>query len=108
MQILGQHILVKAAIRQSPAGISAGEVLVGPARSIEVASGGNVEDTAADSEVDGGVLEAVVGGKGWRGEGAEDGCGRRRGQGGFGDGLEVAVGDEEEEGEEEQVYGCQE
>jgi len=93
VQILRQHLLVKASERQPTARIPARKVLVGPSWSVEVAARRNIEDTPAHCEVHGHVVRAVVGEKRRRREGLEDGRGGGRWQCGLGLGSEAVVGD---------------
>jgi len=105
LQILREHVLVETLAREPPRRIPAGEVLVGPTGPVEVAAGADVEDLAADGEVDGLAVVAVVREEGARGEGAEDDRGWAFGEGGGGLGSEAEVDEEEEEGGEEEGYG---
>lgn len=103
IQILGQHLLIKALTRQSPRGIPPREVLIHPARTVEISSGGHVVDFSLHSEIHGPVVGAVVGQQGSGREGAENGGGGALGEFGGGSGAEAEVEDGEEEDEEGQV-----
>ena len=105
VEVLGQHFLVEAAAGQAARGIPAGKVCVGASGSVKVAAGGDVEDAAAHGEIDGHVVQAIVGEQRGRGEGAEDGwrrgarerLGRR--------GLEAEIDEEAKEREKQQIDG---
>lgn len=105
LQILRQHLLIKALTRQSPRRIPPREILIRAPRSIEVASGAHVEDLTADGEEDRRAVLAIEGEEGaWR-VGLED-DGRR----GLRKGLrrrraEAVVDQDGEEGEENEVDG---
>ena len=108
LQILRQHIHIKRPTRKTATCVAAREVGVGSSRAVEVATWCDVKDAAADGEVDGGVVLAVVGEEGGWGEGFEDGggwWGREGGGEGWG-GPEAVVDQEGEEGEEDEVDGC--
>lgn len=74
-------------------------------RPVKVLAGSNVEYTATDSKVDGGVVLAVEGEESGRGEGAEDDGGRTLGEADGGFGTKLEVDEDDEEGEEDEVYG---
>ena len=105
VEVFGQHVLIEAATGQSTASIAASKVGVGAAGAVEVAARGYIEDAAADGEVDGHAVQAIVGEEVRRGEGAEDGGWWGAGQGLGSGGLEAEVDDEDEEGEEDEVDG---
>lgn len=98
-------------MREAPAGVAPGEVLVGAARAIEIFARGDVEDLAAHGQVDGLPPGAVVGQEGAGREGAEEDRGLRGGEGGGGGGGAgslAQVDGEEEEGEEDDVERSEE
>lgn len=103
VQILGEHLLVEAALRQTSRRIAASEVFVRPTRSVEVAPAGNVEHATTDGEVHRLAVLTIVGKKGARGKCTENNGGLllREGDGGLR--LEEGEGGVEDDAEEEQV-----
>ena len=75
IEILGQHLLIEALTRETSRSITAGEVLVRSAGSVEVASAGHVVDFSLHGQVHGLTVFAVIGQQGPWCEGSEDyGC----------------------------------
>lgn len=106
VEVLGEHLLVKAVASQAPARVAASKVLVGAAGAVKVAPGRDVKHAATDGQVDGGAVHAIVGQQGARRERLEDGgrglAGQRRGR----RGLVQEVGRVEGDGGQNQVEGC--
>lgn len=105
IQVLGQHVLVEAAMSQTATRISASKVRIRTTGTVEVSSGRHVKNTAAHRKIDGHAIQAVVWEEVGRGEGAEDG-GRRS----FRKhlrlrGLETEIDQEDEEREKDDVDG---
>ena len=70
VEIFGQHLFVEALACETAGGVSAGEVLVGPAGAVEIAAGGYVVDFACGVGKGGLVgWSVVVGGFGGEGGG---------------------------------------
>lgn len=105
IQILGQHILVEAALRQTSRGIATRKVGVWPTGSVEVTAAGYVEDTPSHGKVDGGVVLAVEREQGSWGECLEDDSGFFFREGNRCLGLDECVDCVSEDAEQEDVEG---
>lgn len=105
VEVLGQHLLVEAAARESARRVPAGKVGVGPAGPVEAPAARDVKDAAPHGEVHGLVVLAVERQEGAWCEDLEDGgvgvgggdVGRRR--------SEEGVSGPEEEAEEDEIEG---
>lgn len=105
VQVLGQHVLVEAAMCQASACVSSSKVGIGAARTVEVSPRRHIENTSTNGEIHRHAIQAIIWEQVRRGEGAEDGGRRsarkhlRRGR------LETEIDQEDEEREEEDVDG---
>lgn len=103
IQVLGQHILIEAALGQTPRSIATREVGVRPAGTVEVATTADIEDPPAHGEVHGGVVLAAVREESPGGEGLEDDGRFFLGKGNGRLGPEEGVDGVDEDTEEEDI-----
>lgn len=103
IQVLGQHLIIKALHTQPPRRITTRKVLVRRTGTVELPAVGDVEHAPAHRKEDARLVAAVVREEGARGEGAEDDGGGFFGEGGCGCRFEGGVEAVEEDGEEEDV-----
>lgn len=108
IQVLRQHIGIKAATGQPTARIPTRKVRIRSAGAVEVAAARDVEHAAPHGEVHGRVLLAVEGEQGAGRVGAEDGRGGLAREGGWPGGAVELVGCVEDGGEDDDVEGREE
>lgn len=106
IEVLGQHLLVEALTRQAPRGVPPRKILIRASRAVEVAPWGDVVDFAADGQVDGGVVLAVVLEQRARGECLENDGRRARWEGGRSGWAQAEVNERGEQEEDGEVQWC--
>lgn len=106
IKVLRQHVFIKGLTSQPSRRISARKILIRPAGSVEISSGRHVVNFSFHGEVHGFAVLAIV---------LQERSGRVRlendGRWAFGEGdgrcgAKTVVGEEKEEGEEDEVDGC--
>jgi hypothetical protein len=107
VQILRQHLLVKALTRQPPRRIPPRKVLIHAAWPVEVPTGRNIVDFPLHRQVHRPVVLAIVRQQRAGRERAEDGRGRSLGELDGRGGAEAQVQDRAEEDEEGNVQRCE-